>query len=334
MNTAKYVGDLIEKLKQQVISALISMSEACWQTALACIGWSYVYSAWEALCTPSERRYRFKLCPDKTSIKAKCKGFDSGNCDGCQWYPGGERTRCGDCRGFVKWIIQMITGFELYGDTVSAQWNHKDNWCVKGQFGVDPVPQNVLVNIFIKNSSGKWTHTGFYYNGSTCECASGVQYFQTMKKNRWTHWAIAKCFANGYQLPAEPDKEPEKEPAKEPEKQQEGAKPVSYKTIRKGNMGELVKELQTKLSALGYDLGICGVDGDFGQATEKAVRAFQKDHGLKVDGIVGPKTWEALNGAQAVPEKPKTYTVTVTGLSKAAAEEIVNKYGGKMEESP
>lgn len=323
MNTAKYVGELIDKLKQQVISALISMSEACWQVALACIGWSYVYSAWEALCTPSERRYRFKLCPDKTSIKAKCKGFDSGNCDGCQWYPGGERTRCGDCRGFVKWIIQMITGFELYGDTVSAQWNHKENWCVKGQFGVDPVPQNVLVNIFIKNSSGRWTHTGFYYNGSTCECASGVQYFQTMKKNRWTHWAIAKCFANGYQMPTEPPKEPEKQPEK--------GQTVSYKTIRRGNYGELVKQLQTKLNALGYDLGICGIDGDFGQATEKAVKQFQKDHGLKVDGVVGQNTWAALNATDQ-PVAPTYYTVTIPHLTKVVADEIIKKYGGTITE--
>lgn len=318
MNTANQVDALIEKLKAQVISALISMSEACWQTAIACIGWSYVYSAWEALCTPSERRYRFRLCPDKTSIKAKCKGFDSGNCDGCQWYPNNERTRCGDCRGFVKWIIQIITGFELYGDTVSAQWNHKNNWCVKGQFGVDPVPQNVLVNVFIKNSSGKWTHTGFYYNGATCECASGVQYFNPMKKNRWTHWAIAKCFESGYQPPKEPEKQPEK------------GQTVSYKTIRRGNHGELVKQLQTKLNAIGYDIGICGIDGDFGTATEKAVKQFQKDHGLTVDGVVGPKTWAALDGSekQPEPEKEILYTVTISGKDKATAEEIAAKYGG------
>lgn len=329
MNTANYVDALIADLKIQVANGGIPLSDACWQTALACIGWSYVYSAWEALCTPAERRKRFKLCPDKLSIKSKCKGFDSGNCDGCQWFPGGERTRCGDCRGFVRWIIEQITGFVIYGDTVSTQWNHKDNWCVKGTFGVDPVPQNVIVNVFIKNSSGKWTHTGLYYNGATCECAVGVQYFNPMKKNRWTHWAIAKCFESGRTMP-EPPKEPEKQPEKKPEEE----KPVSYKTLRRGNYGEAVKQLQQRLQDLGYDLGICGVDGDYGQATEKAVKAFQKDHGLKVDGIAGPKTWEALEGAQKAPEKPKTYTVTVTGLSKAAAEEIVKKYGGKMEETP
>lgn len=326
MNTANYVDSLIADLKLQVANGGIPLSDACWQTALACEGWSYVYSAWEALCTPSERRYRFKLCPDKTSIKAKCKGFDSGNCDGCQWYPGGERTRCGDCRGFTDWVLKMF-GFDLYGDTVSAQWNHKENWIVKGQFGVDPIPQNVLVNVFIKNSSGKWTHTGFYYNGATCECSVGVQYFNPMKKNRWTHWAIAKCFANGWTMP---EPEPQPEPPKEPEKQPEKEPTVSYKTIRKGNYGESVKTCQTILQKLGYDLGICGVDGDFGQATEKAVKAFQKDHGLKVDGVVGEKTWGALLSAENSPAPEKLYTVTVTGKTKAIADEIVSKYGGTI----
>lgn len=321
MNTAKYVDELIQKLKAQVIATLISLSEACWQTALACIGWSYVYSAWEALCTPAERRKRFKLCPDKLSIKAKCKAFDNGDCNGCQWFPGGERTRCGDCRGFVRWIIEQITGFVIYGDTVSTQWNHKDNWCVKGTFGVDPVPQNVLVNVFIKNSSGKWTHTGLYFNGSTCECAVGVQYFNPMKKNRWTHWAVAKCFEKGYQPP--------KEPVKEPEKQPEKGQTVSYKTLRRGNYGELVKQLQTKLKSLGYDLGVCGIDGDFGQATEKAVKAFQKDHGLTADGVVGQKTWAALESTET-PVAPTYYTVTIPHQSKAVADEIISKYGGTM----
>lgn len=312
MNTAKYVGELIEQLKQQVISALISLSEACWQTALACIGWSYVYSAWEALCTPAERRKRFKLCPDKLSIKSKCKAFDNGDCNGCQWFPGGERTRCGDCRGFVRWIIEQITGFKLYGDTVGAQWNHRDNWLVKGQFGRDPVPQNVLVNVFIKNSSGKWTHTGFYFNGSTCECASGVQYFQTMKKNRWTHWAVAKCFESGWTMP---------EPPKEPEKQPEKGQTVN-KTIRKGDKGELVKYAQNLLIGKGYALPKYGADGDFGGETLNAVKAFQKANGLTADGVIGAKTWAKLQ------EEGPTEKYSVHGLTKEQAEEIVKLYPG------
>ena len=313
MNSAKEVDGLIQNLK----ASGIPLSEAAWKAARASIGWSYVYSAWEALCTPAERMKRFKLCPDKLSIKSKCKAFENGDCNGCQWFPDGERTRCGDCRGFVRWIIEQITGFKLYGDTVSAQWNRKDNWCVKGQIGVDPVPQNVLVNVFIKNGSGKWTHTGLYFNGSTCECAVGVQYFSPMKKNRWTHWAVAKCFEKDYQLPKEPEK----------------GQAVSYRTLRRGNYGELVKQLQKRLLELGYDLGVCGIDGDFGQATEKAAKAFQKDHGLVADGICGPKTWAALDAAQPGPEpKPEPaeerYTVTIPGLEKESAEKICREWSG------
>ena len=327
MNTADYVDSLVADLKQQVANGGIPLSEACWQTALACVGWSYVYSAWGALCTPSERRKRFGMCPSHTTIKTKCKGFENGVCTGCQWYPDGQRTRCYECRGFTDWVLKQF-GFDLYGDTCGAQWNHKDNWLVKGQIGVDPMPQNVLINVFIYKD-GKFTHTGLYYNGATCECSSGVQYFEKMKSNRWTHWAIAKCFANGYQMPADPPKEPAKEPAKQPEK---GETPVSSrKTIRKGNYGTLVKECQTMLQKLGYNLGVCGVDSDFGQATEKAVKQFQKDHGLTQDGVVGPKTWDALQ--KAVDSQTATvvyYDVTVTHVTKDVADEIVGKYGGKI----
>jgi hypothetical protein len=333
MNNVKQVDNLITDLKNKIIALLVSASAACWELCLACIGWSYVYSAWGAECTPSQRKYRFNLCPTKTTIKSKCQVLRDNNpkpnCNGCQWFPEGERTRCFDCRGFTNWILKILLGFVLYGDTVKAQWNHADNWCVKGQFGVDPIPQNVLVNIFIKKD-GKWTHTGFYYNGSTCECSVGVQYHETMVKNRWTHWAIAACFANGYQLPTEPDKEPEKEPVKEPDK---GDQTVSKKTIRRGDKGDLVRECQTMLKKLGYDLGKYGVDGDFGQATEKAVKAFQKAHKLSQDGVVGPKTWDALQkavDAQAAPPPVVYYDVTVTHVTKAVADEIVGKYGGKI----
>lgn len=52
--------------------------------------------------------------------------------------------------------------------------------------------------------------------------------------------------------------------------------------------------MQEALICLGFDCGKWGADGDFGDATEAAVRAFQKTNGLKVDGIAGEKTFEKL----------------------------------------
>ena len=42
------------------------------------------------------------------------------------------------------------------------------------------------------------------------------------------------------------------------------------------------------------DLGPCDIDGDFGKATEVAVRSFQSDYRLAVDGVAGKNTWAEL----------------------------------------
>lgn len=57
---------------------------------------------------------------------------------------------------------------------------------------------------------------------------------------------------------------------------------------------DYVKAVQQRLNDLGYDVG--PIDGWYGPKTFKAVRAFQKVHGLVVDGVVGEKTLKALKG--------------------------------------
>lgn len=64
--------------------------------------------------------------------------------------------------------------------------------------------------------------------------------------------------------------------------------------LRFGSKGPSVKELQEKLIALGYSCGSYGADGKFGWNTYKAVLRFQREHGLEIDGVVGPKTWAEL----------------------------------------
>ena len=59
-----------------------------------------------------------------------------------------------------------------------------------------------------------------------------------------------------------------------------------------GSRGDEVTQIQTRLAELGYDPGTA--DGIFGARTQAAVRAFQQDAGLAVDGIVGDNTLRAL----------------------------------------
>ena len=69
-------------------------------------------------------------------------------------------------------------------------------------------------------------------------------------------------------------------------------------TLHKGDEGSDVKELQNILLSLGYKLPKYGADGEYGAETISAVKAFQKGHGIEIDGICGPKTWAALETAK------------------------------------
>ena len=70
-----------------------------------------------------------------------------------------------------------------------------------------------------------------------------------------------------------------------------GYTPTINSILKIGSKGQDVINLQTKLQKLGYPIKI---DGDFGPKTEDAVKLFQRNKGLTVDGIVGKGTFEAL----------------------------------------
>lgn len=103
-------------------------------------------------------------------------------------------------------------------------------------------------------------------------------------------------------------------------------------TLRKGSRGDAVTFLQTRLIQMGYDLPLYGADGDFGKETEDAVKGFQMNYNynhpenqMPVDGIVGPRTWDAI-----MNEANVLYTVTIHHIGYDVANEIIRRYGGSM----
>lgn len=111
--------------------------------------------------------------------------------------------------------------------------------------------------------------------------------------------------------------------------------PKPRPTLSKGSKGQDVKDLQQMLMARGYALPRFGADGDFGSETDAAVRAYQRDHKLEVDGIVGPLTWAELQKTQSVISNDgtryKLYTVKAGDtLTKIAIAHNVSTQALKM----
>ena len=307
MNSAEFVTRKLEEMK----SSGMALMEVAWNIALLCVGWAYVFGARGQYCTPANRRARYS--DEHPTIKTACKNYNgsgSDGCKGCKWYPGEKYTRFFDCRGFTYWVLKQVYGWELMGAGATSQWNTESNWKAKGAIA-DGIPANTLVCLFYRDKKNKkvMAHTGFGFNGETCECSSGVQHSGTLN-NKWEYWAVPACIEGDVPTP---------EPV-----------PETKPTLRKGDKGKWVTYAQTQLINKGYSCGRTGADGDFGKNTEAAVKAFQKDHGLTVDGIIGNDTWNALDGA----EPAIRYTVTIPGLTATQADALILQYpnGTKTEE--
>ncbi len=97
---------------------------------------------------------------------------------------------------------------------------------------------------------------------------------------------------------SEPQTKPAAPQSLKPDSKKPGPKsnPKSEETrtpiLRRGAKGDAVYRLQQRLGTLGF-LTI-GPDGDFGELTEKAVKAAQQKYKLEADGVVGGATWNAI----------------------------------------
>ena len=294
MNSMDFVSTRLESLIQQGRSK----PEIVQNIAKLCEGWPYVFGAWGEQCTPANRRRRKR--DGHPTIVTACQVLSDKKttCAGCKW---DLPVRMYDCRGFTDWVLKQV-GIDLKGEGCSSQWNTKTNWAVKGD--ISEMPKDKVCCIFVKKGN-VMEHTGLYLgDGSTAECSSGVQVFSKLNK-KWTHYAIPAGLYDGGDIPV--------------------PTPTTDKpTLRKGSSGVYVTLMQSELIQKGYDCGASGADGVFGSGTLSALKAFQQDHGLTVDGICGPKTWDALDNSPEI----QVFTVHIPTLPLYKAEALVSQYSG------
>lgn len=102
------------------------------------------------------------------------------------------------------------------------------------------------------------------------------------------------------------------------------------KTIRKGSRGNEVLTLQKALTkATNYFKG--AIDGIFGIVTETSVMKFQKEKGLVIDGIVGPKTWAALEKYVVSESVPKSAHFKMSEFKCKDGTAVPKEYWGNLQ---
>ena len=241
------------------------------------IGDPYVFGAWGEDCTPANRRKRIRS--DHPTIVSKCQVLSDKtgtvSCDGCTY----QGRHIYDCRGFTNRCLKDA-GIIIYGEGATTQWETKSNWAASGS--TDCLPDCVCC--LFKRKGTTMTHTGFHIGGGRIIHCSGEVKTGVVDKS-WTHWAVPVGL---YSIIPE-------------------GRIIVMSVLKTGSKGENVIKLQSDLTALGYSLG--DVDGKFGAKTEAAVRAFQADYGLTVDGIAGSITQTAI--AEVLKKRENGDTVIV-----------------------
>ena len=284
MNSAEQV----ERIRQQMLSEGASKPDTIRQIALACLGWPYVFGAWGEECTPAGRRRRMR--DDHPTIKSKCQVLSGrkADCNGCQWYPQDERVRMYDCRGWTRWLLQQV-GLDISGQGATSQYNTAANWVQRGEIAQMP---DCVCCVF-RRKGNSMEHTGMHVGGGVViDCSTGVS---SVGMRGWTHYAIPVGLYSEGEIPMDV------------------VKPV----LRKGDKGEDVRGLQERLNDLGYDCGLA--DGAFGTRTKNAVVRFQTDHGLDPDGVVGSRTWAALDSITPT----ETYRIVIEGATLSQYKRIL-----------
>lgn len=245
-------------------------------------GWGYIWGQMGEVWTSEKQA---SLTVKYNSNPSKYADYKMGVQYGKQWI--GKRVI--DCSGLVRWAMLKFMISVYHGS--NSQWDkncsHKGN-LTKGM----KLPVGAL--IFTGTDSDKG-HVGVYDGKQYVYEAQGTKAGVTRTKltsTKWKYWGLLKDVEYDF-IPGEETKPTTTEPIHKISEEKTVAQ--AYPLITKGSKKTaFVEEMQRMLMKLGYDLPRFGADGDFGNETLKALKAFQKDRGLKVDGKCGPLTWAEL----------------------------------------
>lgn len=205
------------------------------------------------------------------------------------------------CAAFIFWCFVKTFGIQtakqllLHAPYINCQ-TIANLFRSRGKLFSDPKVGDVVV--FYTRKSGLFGHTGLVYRvdssnfytieGNTSAAGGVVANGGAVEYKRYS---INDSKSAGHKF-CRPDYTIIKGESHVPTKENK-----DY--LSKGDSGSNVKEMQKMLIALGYTCGLGGADGNFGSITESAVKSFQGDHGLTVDGVCGKKTMPVLKAEYA-----------------------------------
>lgn len=209
------------------------------------------------------------------------------------------------CQAFVDWLFIAAFGLELakkliyvwtnYTPTGSDAFKKRGRYIRRGKG--KPKPGDVIY--FYNSSKGRIGHVGIVYKVTSSKVytiegnTSGASTLVTNGGGvRKKSYSMSSSYIDGYgsvdysAADGMDFTEPETATLK-----------LGDRVLENGSEGDDVKEMQQALIGLGYSCGSYGADGEFGDMTEMAVRAFQAGKGLKQTGKYDAKTHAALMDA-------------------------------------
>lgn len=289
--------------------------------------WGYIWGATGILWTESRQKQKVNYMVSKygtgwqNNSEAKQDNYYSAALYGEKWI--GHYVV--DCAGAIRRAFLNL-GCDKVHSGCNLIWNN--DLSAKGQLkdgkrtdGFELLPGTAV--FVYKEKTRNFSHVGMYVGDGKVIEAQGTKVGvveTSVTLSKWTHWGEIK-YAEYHEQPS-PTPTPEPTPTPTPTPTPGTDKP----TLRKGDKGQYVMQAQMLLIQRGYTLPKYGCDGKFGNETLEAVKAFQKANGLTADGVIGQKTWAALESG----EKPDSnlYTVHIPYMTQPQAQAMVDKYSG------